>query len=1042
MEFQVLGPVGLRVDGQRVELGSDKERTLLAVLALDVSRPVALDTLMDRLWDGEPPPQARGNTHSYVSRLRRRLKTAPPAANAPRIVSRAHTYTLDAPRASVDWHRFQHLVTRAGGAAADGDDERAAALLDLAERLWRGEALAGLPGLWAESVRRTLAQRRLTATVARTAAQLRLGRFAETGAELSALVDRHPGDETLAGQLMLAYYGSDRYTDALRVHQEIRHLLMTQYGSRPGAELNRIHRGILERTPAADLARGRAAPPGTAPAPPRPALPRPPRNLPHQPPLVGRRAELRDLSSMADAPAADGQVISLESVSTVSGMAGVGKTAVAVNGAALLAPRFPDAQLYVDLRGHSPVGEPLDPGAALATLLRLLGAPAETIPVELEGRSALWRTMLAERRAVIVLDDAVSAAQIRPLLPGGSPSLTIITSRRHLTGLPHARHIPLDVLPSDDAVALFRAFAGAARTHSTEETARIVRLCGHLPLAIELVASRFRAHPSWTLTTLAERLTRGEGRLGEIRDAEQEVARALDLTYQTLTEEQRTAFRRLSLHPGVDFTTDSAAAGLGLAPPAAERVLESLLACHLLREPAPDRYQYHDLLREYGRSRSMTDDTDQDRAAVLRRLTDFYVDAADRADRLAHPRRIRPASPHARPGEHLPQWPDAEAARAWLAAERANLLATERHARSHGRAGAAARLAYAMAGFLNQECHWNDARTVLEPAVEHWARAGDQAALCRSLIHLSAVHAHTARYPEAADAGERALRIARATGYAEAEAEVLRTLGTLAWHRGDNRAALGLFQQAFTLTAAAGDSVATARLHNNMAVTLLFLGQHDRALEHFQKSLTGFSEAGDHAALGKTLNNIGDLHMRTGDLESARRSFEESLAVLEHAGNRYDRATVRCSLADALTESGDTTAALPLYQEAFTEFRSLGDRKSQADTATGMGEAHRKAGETDKAVRHLLDALDIARTIGAAHQETRALRRLGQVYSDAGRFDSAAEYLRAAISLAEHTHEADEKTKAEDLLTELRQAFDLSGGDLTSNQDAGPRFSI
>jgi tetratricopeptide (TPR) repeat protein len=699
--------------------------------------------------------------------------------------------------------------------------------------------------------------------------------------------------------------------------------------------------------------------------------------------------------------------------------------------------------LYIDLRGHSPAGEPLDPGAALATLLRLLGTPAETIPVELEGRSALWRTMLAERRAVIVLDDAVSATQVRPLLPGGSPSLTIITSRRHLTGLPHARHLPLDVLPTDDAIALFRAFAGEARTHNTEETARIVRLCGHLPLAIELVASRFRAHPSWTLTTLADRLTRDESRLGEIRDAEQEMARALDLTYQTLTEEQRTAFRRLGLHPGLDFTTDSAAAALGLSSPAAERVLESLLACHLLREPTPDRYQYHDLLREYGRSRSMTDDTHQDRAVVLRRLTDFYVDAADRADRLAHPRRIRPAPPpHGRPAAHPPHWPDAEAARAWLAAERANLLAAEGHARSHGRAGAAARLAYSMAGFLNQECHWNDARTVLEPAVEHWARVGDQAALCRSLIHLSAVHAHTARYPEAADAGERALRIARATGYAEAEAEVLRALGTLAWHQGDNRAALDLFQQAFALTAVAGDSVDSARLHNNMAVTLLFLGKHDRALEHFQKSLTGFGKAGDHAALGKSLNNIGDLYMRIGDLESARRSFEESLTVLEHAGNRYDRATVRCSLADALTESGDTTAALPLYQEAFTEFRSLGDRKSQADTATGMGEAHRKAGETDEAVRHLLDALDIARAIGAAHQETRALRRLGQVYSDAGRFDSAKEYLRAAISLAEHTQDVDEKVKAEDLLNELQQAFEIPEDDLTSNQDTEPRFSI
>ncbi|WP_198655161.1 AfsR/SARP family transcriptional regulator [Streptomyces geranii] len=1029
MEIQLLGPVGLRLDGRRAELGSDRERVLLASLALEAGRPVALDTIVDRLWDGDPPPHARENVHTYVSRTRRQLRLADPSSRqAHRITNHAHTYTLETDPGSVDWHRFQHLVTESGGIAPTGDDERTAALLDRAEQLWQGEALAGLPGLWAETVRRTLTERRLRATVSRFAAALRLGRFAELTAELSALVERHPGDETLGGQLMLAYYGTDRYTEALRVHQEIRQFLMTQFGSRPGVELNRIHSGILDRLPAADIVRSSGPPVRTAsasrPAADRtsPAVPRPPRNLPHQPPLVGRRTELRALGAVVETATRDATVISLESVSTLSGMAGVGKTAVAVHGAHRLAERYPDAQLYLDLRGHSPVEEPLDPDTALATLLRLLGAPAETIPLELENRTALWRTMLADRRAVIVLDDAVSARQIRPLLPGGSRSLTIITSRRHLTGLPHARHIPLDVLPDDDAVALFQVFAGSERTHDVEEITRIVRRCGCLPLAIELVASRFRAHPSWTLTTLADRLARPEGRLDEIRDADHEVKHVFDLMYQTLCAEDRTAFRRLSLHPGQDFTTEVAAAALDLPTAVVERTLESLLASHLIREPAPDRYRYHDLLREYGRSRTVIDDTTQERSDVLSRLIDFYAAAADRADRLAYPRRTRSTPPSDLSRYGIAHRPDADAARSWFAAERTNLLAVEAYARGHDRPGTAARLAYAMAGFLNAECHWQDAHTVLHPAVEYWSHADDPAALCRALSHLSAAHAHTGRYPEAAEAGERALDLARATTDVEAEAEALRTLGTLHWHLGEHRSALVLFQKSFGLTALSGDPWDRARGYNNIAVTLLFLGEHDRAREHFEKALTGFTEAGDHTALGKTLNNLGDLAMRVGNLESARRSFERSLLYLERSGNRYDRATVRGSLADALIELGETDTAAAVYQETLVEFRALGDQKSQADTLIGLGEAHRRAGDMPEAERHLTDALDIARRIGATHQEAQAQRRLGQTHFTAGRHAFAIHHLDAAASLAERMHDADETVQARRALAEAQLA--------------------
>ncbi|MEV8413619.1 BTAD domain-containing putative transcriptional regulator [Streptomyces niveus] len=1026
MEFQILGPVGLRLNGRWLKLGSDKERILLASLALDVGRPVAISELMNRLWDGDLPDRARENAHTYVSRIRRLLRAAGTGPGAPSIEGRAHTYVLRAARDSVDRQRFQQFVDAAF--ATDGGDARAVELLSRAEELWQGEALAGLPGFWAETVRTTLGETRLSAGMSRIAAGLRLGRFAEQIGELTALVDRYPGDETLLGQLMLAYYGSGRYADALRVHQRARQSLMAEYGALPGVELNAIHQGVLARVPACELAGGPPAALTAAPPAPdvRPPDVTPPRNLPHQPTLVGRRSELQALSTMiANKGAHGGSVVTVEAV---SGMAGVGKTALVVATAHLLAERYPDGQLYLDLRGHSPAQEPLTARAALATLLRLLGAPAFSIPAELEGRTALWRTMLADRRVVIVLDDATGVEQLRPLLPSGSPSLTIIASRRHLTGIPQALSVPLDVLSKEDAITLFRGFAGEERTRDTAQTERIVSLCGYLPLAIELVAHRFRARTSWTLSVLAERLARSPGRLAEIRtaDQEQEMTRAFALSYRTLTAQQRAAFRRLGLHPGPDFTADAAAALLGLPADTTERLLEGLLACHLLREPVPDRYRYHDLLREYAYGLSHAEDGEHERRQAVARLTDFYVMTADRADRVAYPRRVRQDPPAFPPPTAAPPFPDAEAARSWLATERGNLLAIEDYARRVGAPERAAQLACALAGFLLSECYWQGAKKLLRHAVTHWDQAADEPALCLAMIDLCAADASIGGYAEAAAAGERALDLARALGDEPAEAEALRVLGTLNWHLGENRKALVLLQKSLAIRSLSGDVWDKARSRNNVAVTLLLLGERGRAFAHFQNALEGFREAGDETASAKTLNNMGEVQMQAGELASARRSFEESLSFLEGAGSRYDRATVRRNLAEVLTGAGDSAAALDLFFESLSEFRSLGDRKSQAEALVGIGEAYWRLGDAEASVRNHLQGLKIAEDIGAAHHEVQALRGLGRADFAEGRLADATDRLRAAVAVAARTHDVGEEIAARKLLAEVR----LTAGDI------------
>lgn len=1038
VEFHILGPIELLIGERRVELGSDKERCLLAALALDVGRPISLDTLADRIWDGDPPVRARKNTHTYISRIRRHLRLAdtdPP----PQITRRAHTYALEVDPELVDWQRFKSLTTEAGVASDRGDDARSALLLTRAAALWKGEPLAGLPGTWAARVRSTLIEKGLAATVSRITAELRLGRYADLVSELGELVDQHPADETLAGQLMLAYYGSGRYPDALRAYHRIRRLLSDEFGSSPGTELDRLHQNVLDRLPVAGILHD-AAPAHDLPEPGQEretALasgPTPPRNLPRQTPLVGRAEEMRALHTAIAVAAEDGSVVALEAI---SGMAGVGKTALALHAGHQLAQHFPDGQLYLDLRAHSGPPEPVSPESALATLLRLLGIPAGSLPVSLEERVALWRTMLTKRRALIVLDDVSDPDQVRPLLPGVSPSLVIVTSRRHLTGLPHARHVLLDVLPPDDAVELFRKFAGTDRTRDIETVARIVRYCGHLPLAIELVANRLATRPSWTPATLSERLTRATSRLREIRDGYREIARAFELSYQTLTAAQQRAFRHLSLHPGPDLTLDAGAALLGLPTDDTERLIDSLIGCHLLREPTPGRFAFHDLLREFARVLTLSEDDRQTLDKALRRLTYFSLAQARHADEIAHPRRLRPpAADRDDVPEHWTALPGDIDATAWFSTERVNLLAVEEYARTHGAPDEAAQLADALAGFLSEGCHWADAEIVHRNAVEHLRTTGDHRRLCQALLSLSGTHASTGKYPDAAEAGEEALRVARAEDDTMREGEALRALGILQWHRGENHMAVALNTAALRIADRTGNTWDAARCLNNIAIARLSLGDYKSAREHFEQALSGFKAAGDTWGIVRTLNNIGDLHKHSGEITIARRTLEASLSLAQSDGNAYVRATVLTNLADILAESGEIDQSLTMYAQAVQDFRSLGDRKSLANALNGLGDAHRRAGFCEEAAHQHRSSLELARGIGATHEEAHALRGLGSSELAAGRVGDAADHLREAVSTARRTDDREEEARARAMLADAHAAEGAIGEARTELEQA------
>jgi DNA-binding SARP family transcriptional activator/tetratricopeptide (TPR) repeat protein len=1015
LEIRLLGPVELRRNQHIDALGSVKERAVIAALGIDAGRPVSLDTLIHRLWDDNPPAQPRASVHAYIARIRRRLRAL--GDNEP-LSRQAHAYTLDVRPDQVDCHRFQHLTTQARSLSDSGDDQGALGLLRDADELWHGEPLTGLTGLWAEHIRSVLGERRLSAQLVRVGIELRGGHFAELVPDLTALLEEHPTDELLAGQLMTATYGCGRQADALRVYDTVRRRLLEDLGADPGEALSRLHGLILDGAPAHTLLH-RAEPSVAT-----------PHTLPSYAELVGREAELavimHNVVPLSTTSPDSRTVIALQSV---SGMAGVGKSLTALHAARRLAPFFPEGAVHLDLQAHSPGREPLTPEAALTSMIRAFGVPAADLPQDLEGLVGLWRSLLSNRRAVVVLDDAAGPEQLRPLLPGASPSLIIVTSRRRLTGLPGIRSIQLDVLPAKDAVALFRSVAGEDRTHQAAEVADIVRLAGYLPLAIELAAGRLASRPSWTTAHLLRRLTHGQGRLKEIRDgARGEIGRAFDISYRALTSQEQTVFRFFGLRFGPDVDTYEIAALTGLPHDTAEDALESLMDVHLIQEQVPERYTLHDLLGEYSRALAMSEETDSAREEAINRVIDFYLQATDTAARMIYPRGLRPDRPPPAARHRLPPWDDPQSARRWLLAERAGLLTAERHCRTTGRLREAALLAGALAAFLDDEGYSADARQMHASAVQHWQGVGERQSEVHALIDLGNALSHCGRYDEARIAHRQAHQAAADLDDAEAGAEALHQLGVLHWNTGQLAAALEVQRETLELRTTSGDAWQIARSQNNLGITYLYLGSFQEAEENFESALTGFRRSADMRKYAHTLNNLSDLHLHMGKVNSARQLMHEALDVLNESGSPSERAITQVNLANTMKSPDELGTMLDLYQESLSTFRRLGDRRNASDTLHAMGVALHAASRFGEAAARHEHALDMARSVGAAHEEALALHSLGLAEHRLGQQSSATAHITQAIEVADRIGATREAAQARDSLADIAyQSFRDSG---------------
>ncbi|MEV8633903.1 BTAD domain-containing putative transcriptional regulator [Streptosporangium sp. NPDC051023] len=603
LKVGLLGAVQAWCECQEIPLGPPRQRAVLALLALEAGRTVSMERLIEGLWGEGAPAGARGLVQGYVSRLR------PALARVGVTIARSpQGYLLELAAEQVDLHEFRTSVTRS---RAMKTDEAQAAGLRCAMTLWRGEPLTGISGgELLDRLRETLREERLSVTEECLNAETRAGRDAVLIPELIALVADHPFRERLVGLLMLALCRAGRRVDALKRYEHTRRRFIDELGLEPGPELRQLHQRILRGSVCAVRPPGFSASAVPAQLPPEPGQ------------FTGRTNELSTLDAVANR----GETVA---ISVVTGAGGVGKTALAVHWGHRIRPRYPDGQLYINLHGHSPE-RPLRPIEALGRFLRALGVPAERVPDTVEEASAAYRSLLADREVLVVLDNAGSVDQVRPLLPGGRRCATVITSRDHLAGLvarDGAVPVPLGVLASGEAVALFGKLLGDERLFAEPDVAlELARACGYLPLALRIAAADIAGRPGGDMAGQVRRLT--DSRLSVLSvngDAHAAMRGTFDMSYHRLDPPSQRLFRLLGLIPGPTFTPEAAAALAGTTPGETDRLLCQLAAAHLVEESEQGRYTFHDLIREYALERAWAEEPEPDRARALDALLAWYL---------------------------------------------------------------------------------------------------------------------------------------------------------------------------------------------------------------------------------------------------------------------------------------------------------------------------------------------------------------------------------------------------------------------------------
>jgi DNA-binding SARP family transcriptional activator/tetratricopeptide (TPR) repeat protein len=973
LAFHILGPLQVTHAAVPVALGGPRERVLLAALLVDYGRVVSGDRLAQALWSDHPPATARHQVAIGVSRLRKAFAAA--GAGRAVIATAAPGYLVA--DGWLDARCFEEHARQARGALAAGAREEAARLLRDGLSLWRGPALSGINRPFAEIEAARLEERRLLVTEERMALELDLGCHEDLVVDLLALVRAHPLREQLRSLLMLALQQAGRRAEALAVYQDGRRLLVETLGIEPGPQLRAMHQALLRDEPSRRQggSTGRPGDPVPRPEPPAAGHPAPRQLPPDVRGFTGRHAELNALDELAAPPAAGGAGDRPLPIGIITGVAGVGKTGLALHWSHRAMHRFPDGQLYADLCGYDAHREPLPPGAALDGFLRALGIPGEQIPGGLDERAALFRSVLHGRQVLIVLDNARTSEQVRPLLPGSSSCLVLISSRDRLDDLvacEGARLYALDVLSPGEAGDLLSRMAGDRRIDPVTAD-RIAALCDRLPLAVRIAAARLAIRPHDAPGDLADRLADEQRRLPELSQAHRGVRASFALSYRELPGPAAMLFRLLGLLDAADVAAWTAAALLGGTEQEAGDLLDQLVRAGLLEVAGRDcagqvRYRLHDLMRLYARERSLDDDGCEGGRAAAGRFFGAALYLAEQADRCLGNPFVFPlydGSPRLESDEKVVRQVLAGPV-AWFAAEHAVLAGAVAQAAKLGMPGYAWELTSALGQFLSTHRYtdaWHDCATRAAAAAR---AAGDARGEAAALLQYADWLGDVGRYGDAIRSIQRALALATQLGDTEAQAVAATLLAILLVLQGQAAHAERTARQALALLGRAAPPAARGRALMALGLVHLYQDRSDEAAGCFTRVLRIQRAAGSVRGQAEARYRLGTVRLRQGRHASAVRLLTQATRSARQSGDLMNAMTAQIRLGETFLEMGRLDDARPLLADAVHHVTPEGAPRFRAIALEALGQLHQAQRQPEAAAPLIAEAAELRQALAAA----------------------------------------------------------------------------